>query len=111
FDALSKSPLFEGMEYTENHEKLREWIPLMMQNRSSSEKVACTKINLGTDVNFGLLTNVLIDYLQKDNNTTVHNNHEVSSVKRTNDGKSWIVKVKDLNSGAVKHLKAKFVFI
>lgn len=111
FDALSKSPLFEGMEYTENHEKLREWIPLMMQNRSSSEKVAATKIDLGTDVNFGLLTNVLIDYLQQDNTTTVHTQHDVTSVTRANDGKSWIVKVKDLKTGAVKHLKAKFVFI
>lgn len=111
FDALSKSPLFEGMEYTENHEKLREWIPLMMQNRSTSEKVAATKIDLGTDVNFGLLTNVLIDYLQQDNTTTVHTQHDVASVTRANDGKSWIVKVKDVQTGAVKHLKAKFVFI
>ena len=54
--ALSQHPLFEGMAYTEDTETLRQWLPLMMNNRSGSEPVAATKFDNGTDVNFGALT-------------------------------------------------------
>lgn len=56
FEALSPLSMFKGIEYTEDHEKLKEWIPLMMDGRNPEEKVAASKIDEGTDVNFGELT-------------------------------------------------------
>lgn len=109
FEALSKNPLFQGMEYTEDPEKLMEWIPLIMKDRPSNEPIAATKVDAGTDVNFGNLTRVLFDHL-KNKNVKINYNHSVKDVKRTSDG-LWDLKVKDLNSGSVKHHKAKFVFI
>lgn len=53
---MIKSHLFEGMEFSEDHDKLREWVPLIMRSRSASEKLAATRATMGTDVDFGALT-------------------------------------------------------
>jgi hypothetical protein len=67
FEALSNNTLFQGMEYSEDPEKLMEWIPLIMQDRPSNEPIAATKIDSGTDVNFGALTRMLFDHLESKN--------------------------------------------
>ncbi|MFP3359579.1 malate:quinone oxidoreductase, partial [Planococcus sp. SIMBA_143] len=36
-EALSGNPLFQGMELSEDPEKLKEWIPLIMEGRPSDE--------------------------------------------------------------------------
>ena len=64
FEALSNNPLFQGMEYSDRPEKLKEWIPLIMKGRTSNEPIAATKIDSGTDVNFGALTRMLFDHLK-----------------------------------------------
>ncbi|ADU32480.1 malate:quinone oxidoreductase [Evansella cellulosilytica] len=109
FEALSNNPLFEGMEYTEDDEKLKEWIPLAMEGRTSNEPIAATKIDSGTDVNFGALTRTLFDHL-KSKNVEFHYKHSVEDLKRTSDG-SWELKVKDLHTNKKEYHKAKFVFI
>ncbi|GEN84572.1 putative malate:quinone oxidoreductase [Sporosarcina luteola] len=109
FEALSDNPLFQGMEFSDDPEQLKEWLPLMMEGRTVKEPIAATKIDTGTDVNFGALTRMLIDHL-KSNNVEVNYNHNVNTIKRTNDG-LWELKVKNLNSGAVERHTAKFVFI
>lgn len=109
FEAMSNNPLFEGMEFSDNPEKLMEWIPLIMQGRTSNEPIAATKIDSGTDVNFGALTRMLFDHL-KTNNVEIKYKHRVDDIKRTGD-ESWQVKVKNLESGRVERHTAKFVFI
>ncbi|WP_432362627.1 malate:quinone oxidoreductase [Sporosarcina sp. UB5] len=109
FEALSNNPLFEGMEFSDDPETLKEWIPLMMKDRTVKEPIAATKIDSGTDVNFGALTRVLFDHL-KNSNVDINYNHNVSSLKRTADG-SWELKVKNQSNGEVKRHTAKFVFI
>ncbi|ULJ68451.1 malate dehydrogenase (quinone) [Wielerella bovis] len=106
--ALSQHPLFAGMEFAEDADTLREWIPLMMHNRSTNEPIAATRIHTGTDVNFGAITRKLFDYLQQ-NNTAIHFNHTVKDLNRTTDGK-WEIIVQD-GSGSLKTHRAKFVFI
>jgi malate dehydrogenase (quinone) len=109
FKALSNNPLFHGMEYTEDHDKLTDWIPLVMEGRTLKEPIAATKIDSGTDVNFGALTRMLFNHLES-KNVPVKYNHSVSDLKRTSDG-LWELKVKNLFSGTVKRHTAKFVFI
>ena len=65
YAVLSQNPLFEGMEYTEDPEKMKEWVPLMMEGRTGNDPMAATRIENGTDVNFGALTTKLIDNLVK----------------------------------------------
>ena len=109
FAALADNPLFEGMEFSEDPEKLMEWIPLIMNGRTSNEPIAATKIDSGTDVNFGALTRMLFDHL-KSKNVDIKYKHNVDDIKRTSDG-SWELKVRNLESGTVERRTAKFVFI
>ena len=108
FQALTANPLFQGMEYSEDPSVLKEWIPLIMEGRTSNEPIAATKIDSGTDVNFGALTRMLIDHL-KNQNVDVKYEHQVDDIKRTNDG-LWELKVRNA-SGTVERHTAKFVFI
>jgi malate dehydrogenase (quinone) len=108
-EALSGSPLFQGMEFSDDPEKLKEWIPLIMEGRTSDEPIAATKIDSGTDVNFGALTRMLFDHL-KSKNVELNYKHSVQDIKRTSDG-SWEVKVHDLENGRIENHTAKFVFI
>ncbi|WHY98188.1 malate:quinone oxidoreductase [Peribacillus simplex] len=109
FEALSKNPLFQGMEYSDDPAKLMEWIPLIMQDRPSNDSIAATKIDYGTDVNFGALTRMLFDHL-KTKNVDIKYKHSVDNVKRASDG-SWELKVRNVDTGSVEHHNAKFVFI
>ena len=108
-DKLTESPLFEGMEISDDHEVLKKWVPLMMEGRQPSEEIAVTKIDSGTDINFGSLTEKLFDNLANDG-IEVEYKHEVQDLRRTESGK-WQVKVKDLNTGRLEFHTADFVFI
>ncbi|MDR6719229.1 malate:quinone oxidoreductase [Paenibacillus sp. 2003] len=109
YDSLSNHPLFAGMEFSDDKKELAKWMPLMMKDRTSNEPVAATKIDSGTDVNFGALTRMLIKHL-KEQHVGIHYQHSVKNMKRTSDGQ-WELSVKNLKSGAVERHKAKFVFI
>lgn len=108
FEAMASNPLFQGMEYSEDPQKLAEWIPLVMEDRTSNEPIAATRIESGTDVNFGALTRLLFDHLKK-KKVDIHYNHQVDDIKRAGDG-SWELKVRDA-SGKVERHTAQFVFI
>ncbi|WP_019419131.1 malate:quinone oxidoreductase [Paenibacillus sp. OSY-SE] len=109
FEALSNNPLFQGMEFCDDPAKLMEWIPLIMKGRTLNEPIAATKIDSGTDVNFGALTRLLLDHL-KSKDVDIKFKHSVDNIKRTRDG-LWELKVRNIDSGAVERHTAKFVFI
>jgi malate dehydrogenase (quinone) len=109
FKALSTISLFQGMEFSDDPEKLKEWIPLIMEGRTLNEPIAATKIDSGTDVNFGALTRMLFEHL-KSKNVDIKYKHSVKDIKRASDG-SWKVKVHNLDNGKIEYHNAKFVFI
>ena len=109
FEAMSNNPLFQGMEFSDDPEKLIEWIPLIMEGRNMNEPIAATKVDSGTDVNFGALTRMLFDHLES-KHVDIKYNQIVSDIKRTSDG-LWELKVRNLFSGTVTRHTAKFVFI
>src|SRR5699024_3700708 len=84
FEALSKNHLFTGMEFSEDPAVLSKWFPLIMEGRKTDEPLAATKIDGGTDVNFGSLTRLLFEHLQN-KQVTVHYQHKIQDIKRTND--------------------------
>lgn len=110
FETLTKNNLFKGMEYTEDKALLSNWIPLMMEGRDPAEPMAATKMDIGTDVNFGALTRDLINYLDAKENIKLSLNQEVKDIDREDDGR-WEVEVKDLKTGQKREILAKFVFI
>ncbi len=107
YDILSQNPLFAGMEYTEDAAKLKEWVPLMMEGRTGNDPIAATRIENGTDVNFGALTTKLIANLQS-KGVTVHYNTTVKDVSRNSDGQ-WDVKIR--SGRHTETVTARFVFL
>ncbi len=110
FEALSTLPMFADMEFTEGHAELSTWIPLMMRGRASTTPVAGTKVNAGTDVNFGELTRKLTNNLAQHGNAEVLYQHTVTDIKRQEDGK-WEVKVQNIKDNTLEYHIADFVFI
>jgi len=109
YEAMAANPLFQGMEYSGDPAKLQEWVPLIMQDRALDKPIAATRIDSGTDVNFGALTRMLFAHL-KQQNVDIKYKSNVDDMKRAADG-SWELKVRNVDSGAVERHQAKFVFI
>lgn len=109
FEMLSNNPLFQGMEFSDDPKTLMEWVPLIMEGRTSNDPIAATKIDSGTDVNFGALTRMMFDHL-KNKNVDIRYKHQVDDIKRTSDG-SWELQVWNMGTGEIERHTAKFVFI
>lgn len=109
FAALAANPLFQGMEFSDEPGKLAEWFPLIMEGRAPGEPIAATRIESGTDVNFGALTRLLFDHL-KAQRVDMRFKRNVDDIKRAADG-TWELKVRNIDNGAVERISAKFVFI
>ena len=98
------------MRYSEDHAQIKEWAPLVMEGRDPQQKVAATRTEIGTDVNYGEITRQLIASLQKKSNFSLQLSSEVRALKR-NDDNTWTVTVADLKNGTAQNIRAKFVFI
>lgn len=109
YEALSAHPLFSGMEYTEDQGQINQWVPLLMQGRPEGQKLAITRSLRGTDVNFGVLTRLLFTYLANTPACTLHTKHDVTDIKKVDDG--WQLTVRDLRQNEVRTVNARFVFI
>lgn len=109
FETMTQSPLFDSMEYTEDKETLEKWFPLIMENRPSNEPIAATKVDAGSDVNFGALTRMLLEQLQAQD-VEVKYRHSVRNIKRGKDG-LWKIDVHDLDGCKMHYHSAKFVFL
>ena len=110
YNTLQNYSLFKDMQYSENREELEEWIPLLMKGRDQSEPVAATRMELGTDVNFGSLTRCMFNKLQEMEGIKLHFCHEVKKLKQEKNGR-WNIRVEDLATDQRRDIKAKFVFI
>lgn len=110
YASLKNLPLFSDMEFAEDACQIKKWAPLIMQGRSSDDKVAATFMKYGTDVNFGTLTRKMIAYQAGQSGTEVTFNTEVYDVKQQSDGR-WKVMTKDLKTGDKKTILTKFVFV
>lgn len=110
YEALKGYALFEDMQYSEDKEQIKSWIPLMMAGRPEEHAVAVTRMEIGTDVNFGAITRGMIDYLQTLDDVEVELGHEIQDITKEDDG-TWKIEVEDLDTGEDKEVRAQFVFI
>ncbi|CAI8837504.1 malate:quinone oxidoreductase [Pseudomonas sp. IT-196MI5] len=110
YEALQASPLFAGMQYSEDPAVIKQWVPLMMEGRDPNQKVAATWSQLGNDMNFGEITRQFVAYLQTTPKFDLKLSSEVQDITRNEDG-SWRVSYKNLKDGSKTETDAKFVFI
>ncbi|WP_442965146.1 malate dehydrogenase (quinone) [Pseudomonas sp. JDS28PS106] len=110
YEALQASPLFRPMQFSEDHEQIKKWVPLMMEGRDPNQKLAVTWTPIGTDVNFGEITRQFVGYLQKQPNFSLKLSSEVQDITRNDDG-SWHVEYENLKDGTKSATDAKFLFV
>ncbi|KPW86630.1 malate dehydrogenase (quinone) [Pseudomonas congelans] len=110
YAALQASPLFSGMQYSEDHEQIKKWVPLMMEGRDPAQKLAVTWSPIGTDVNFGEITRQFVSNLKAKQNFNLQLSSEVEGINHNDDG-TWRVKYKNLKDGTVTETDTKFLFI
>jgi malate dehydrogenase (quinone) len=109
YEALRAEPLFQEIEFSEDHAELEKWVPLVMQGRDPQQRVAGSRVAGGTDVDFGALTRELAGYMDTQG-AELHYGHKVVDVSRASDGR-WELKVKKNSTEEVSKVSARFVFV
>lgn len=110
FQELKKNILFDSIIYSEDPAQIYHWLPLMMQGRNKQQKIAVTRTEMGTDVNFEEITRQLLDFLSKKPNFKIYFQHNVDYIRHYND-KSWILHIKDLQHQQKKYIHTYHIFI
>ena len=110
YKAMTASPLFETMKFTREISKMKEWFPLIAENRDASEEMAATRMEIGTEMNFGELTKTYFRILEDRFDTPVTLNTEVLDVDPAEDVE-WLVETKNRDSHEKTYYDAKHVFI
>ena len=111
YDALQQNYLFHGMQYSEDPSQLAEWMPIVMENRDPAQPVAATKMDIGTDVNFGALTRCMFAQLQKMEGVTMYFGYDVRDLWRSKTLGGWKLKVENLADGETREVQTDFLFI
>lgn len=102
--------MFENMKYTEDHEIMDQWFPLIMEGRDKEEKMAATRMESGTGVNFGDLTKKLIYILESEFDVPVKTNFEVLDVDPGRK-EEWLIEVMNHKENQKLYYDAPNVFI
>ncbi|WP_404365090.1 malate dehydrogenase (quinone) [Marinobacter sp.] len=110
YQRMSSHHLFREMKYSESPQDLMEWMPLVVRHRDPMQKVAATRVEHGSDVDFGSLTRHMVDYLTKQPNFELMLSHSVKTLAQRDNGR-WKVRVEDEKTGEIKKLEAGFVFL
>jgi len=106
YETLSQHPLFAGMQWTSDHAQVKEWAPLLVADRGADERVAATRSEAGTDVDFGTLTQQMLAGAAKQG-VEVLTGHTVKNLHRLDSG--WLVRGEGPESRF--ELSAAFVFL
>ena len=109
FDQLTNHNLFCDMHFTEDRHQLLQWIPLVMEGRNTQEPLAATRMDIGTDINFGAITRALFKYLSSKDQVHIHLKHTVEEIDKLSD--HWIIEVKDEDTNQTIKIKTPYVFI
>ncbi|HSH72650.1 MAG TPA: malate dehydrogenase (quinone) [Methylophilaceae bacterium] len=107
---LSAHHLFKDMVFSEDPAQIREWMPLVMEQRDASEPVAATRIAYGSDVDFGTLTRSMVAALQQQANFELAVSHTVKSLKKQKSGR-WHVRIQNMHTKGSRKIDAAFVFL
>ncbi|MCW1887442.1 malate:quinone oxidoreductase [Luteolibacter flavescens] len=109
-ETMASHHFFDEMEYSEDHSVIRKWAPLLLEGRRPSEPLAATRAAGGTDVNFGALTQSLVDHLASKDVVRIATHHQVRDIKRKRDGR-WHLTVRNLSKNINRSIAAPFVFV
>lgn len=107
--AMTACPLFAEMEYSDDPSMIEKWAPLLTHHRSAGEPIAATRMECGTDVNFGELTRILYEHLTSLEGVSMRVETRVRNISRQRDGR-WRIMLHSREEGK-KAITTKLVFI
>jgi len=110
YAGMSAHHFFKEMEFSTDPAKIGSWAPLLTEGRNPAEPIAATKMDGGTDINFGVLSRKLLSWLDRQPGCSVAAGHKVVGLTRAPGG-GWTVKVRVLKTGAEHTSRTKFVFV
>lgn len=109
WEALKDHPLFAGMEFSDDAAVIRGWSPLLIPGRVKSQPIAATRMQAGTDVDFGALTHLLLGLL-RDRGADLTPESRVIKLKRMRDG-LWRITYRHEIGFTTFEIFARFVFV
>merc|ERR1712217_822183 len=92
YEAMKAHPLFASMELAEDKRTQAQWAPLITTGRNPNEPLCMSRVQLGTDVDYGALTKGKINAFMKLGGD-LRLFTEVKNLKKDKDGR-WIVTTK-----------------
>jgi malate dehydrogenase (quinone) len=110
YKAMSAHHCYYGMEYSEDHKKITDWAPLIIEGRDARQPIAATRIVTGADVDYGALTHLMVANLASQTGFSVHYKQQVIGLDREAQGR-WRVEIEDIDERKRHAISAKFVFI
>ncbi|ANW96591.1 malate:quinone oxidoreductase [Wenyingzhuangia fucanilytica] len=110
WNVLKETEHFKDMIFSKDIEKIKEWIPLMMEKRSKRSAVAATYMENGYDVNFGEVAEQIFRFLGKQPNVDLVNDSNVINLQKT-ENKRWLLSVKGQNVGKHWKIVSNYVFV
>ena len=109
YAGMSAHHFFASMEYTTDPAKIGAWAPLLTEGRDPAEPIAATKMDGGTDINFGNVSRKLLTWLANQEGCAVAAGNKVVGLKKA--GAGWDVTARDTKTGLERTVRAKFVFV
>ncbi len=110
YEAMCKAPIFQDMQYSADPAVIRQWAPLIMEGRDNTSVLAATKMDAGTDVDFGAITRDMVRYLEHSEDVEVQLAHRVVDLVKQKNGR-WRILVDDVDKKTQKEIDADYVFI
>jgi len=110
FNTMKHHFMFDSIQFTKDKNKMKDWFPLIMHNRNDNEVMAASRIDRGTEVNYGALTKTLFNILETKFDTPVYCNMEVKDIDPSPDI-DWTVEMENLKTNQKYNLESKHVFI
>jgi malate dehydrogenase (quinone) len=108
YEGMAAHHFFREMEFSTDRDKIASWAPLLLDKRGDVP-IAATRMDGGTDVNFGNISRKLLGWLERQEGCGIASNHRVTDLTKTDLG--WEITVKNLATGESHHNNAKFVFV
>lgn len=105
---LVAHPFFAGMEFSTDRASIGAWSPLLTDGRGDVP-IAATKMDSGTDVNFGNVSRKLLAWLGAQEGCGIATSHRVVDLDKSSSG--WNATIRDLRTGETRRNTAKFVFV
>ena len=110
YETMQPHHFFSEMVFSDDPSRIADWTPLLAEGRSKGARIAATRVESGTDVDFGSLTEALVAYLEKVEPVKIATQHQVRDLERESDGR-WCVTVRNLKRKLTRTIRAPFVFV